>query len=178
MNREFPKVWPERTDPRSDLRAVSGRSELRLSGGRKGVRAAALTPTFYFLLYLFPLPAPCIGRRASRPLPVCSRQPQVAYDADGFSLAESLPRPCCLRPRRSGNASRMLPPATPPTIAVLPFKNTSAAPDGEDLADGRRYYRILIDDMRHASVALALLAVAAVSAQPRRRERPPVPDRQ
>ena len=28
------------------------------------------------------------------------------------------------------------PPATPPTIAVLPFKNTSAAPDGEDLADG------------------------------------------
>jgi serine/threonine-protein kinase len=28
------------------------------------------------------------------------------------------------------------PPATPPTIAVLPFTNTSTLPDGEDLADG------------------------------------------
>ena len=28
------------------------------------------------------------------------------------------------------------PPAMPPTIAVLPFKNTSAVPDGDDLADG------------------------------------------
>ena len=33
---------------------------------------------------------------------------------------------------RQSNAA----PAMPPTIAVLPFKNTSAVPDGEDLADG------------------------------------------
>src|SRR5678816_1598585 len=50
------------------------------------------------------------------------------------------------------------------TITIRP--HAAAATTALIVPPGSRYYRILIDDMRPASVAFTLLAVVAVSAQP------------